>query len=136
MYQTTTKHVPGTNIGFNYAWHEQWWHVAQGVALLRTGVISKKKFWRGIISQTIPLCGISHWYTFYHGIIGKGSISQIATSEHTASSSSVSHCMLMFFASGTLDFWFLDYFQLVARCIVHAYAWRSYTISSYNISSV
>ncbi len=38
------------------------WHVdlVGAVALLRTGVMSKMKFWRVVISQTIPLSVISH----------------------------------------------------------------------------
>ncbi len=35
------------------------------------------------------------------------------------------------FAYGAWDFQFRDYFLLVARCIVHACARRSYTMSSY-----
>ncbi len=58
---------------------------------------------------------------------------QLPVYAHTASSSSVSHSMLLFFASGYWHFWFRDYFRLVARCIVHACARRSYTINSAHI---
>ncbi len=51
----------------------------------------------------------------------------------TASSSSVTHSMLPFFASWILDFHLQDYFRLVARCIVHACARCSYTMSSAHI---
>ncbi len=34
---------------------------------------------------------------------------------------------------GALDFQFRDYFHLVARCVVQACAWRSYTMSSAHI---
>ncbi len=53
--------------------------------------------------------------------------------QHTASNLSVTHTMLPFFASGGLDFRFWDYFQLVARCIVHACAWRCNTMSPIHI---
>ncbi len=49
------------------------------------------------------------------------------------SSSSVSHSTLPFCAYGNWDFKFWDYFRLVARCVVHACACRSYTMSSAHI---
>ncbi len=52
---------------------------------------------------------------------------------YTASSSSVNHSSLPFFASGGLDFRFWDYFQLIAKCIAHACAWHSDIMSSINI---
>ncbi len=52
---------------------------------------------------------------------------------HTANSSSATHSTLPFFASVGLDFRFLDYFQMVARCIVQACARRSYTMSPAHI---
>ncbi len=52
---------------------------------------------------------------------------------HTVSSSSVNHSSLLFFAFGGLYLWFLDYFGLVAKCITHACAWRSYTMSPAHI---
>ncbi len=53
----------------------------------------------------------------------------------TASSSGVTYSTLPFFASGGRDFRFLDYFRLVARYIVHACLWRSYTMSLAKITA-
>ncbi len=39
------------------------------------------------------------------------------------------HSTLPLFASGGLDFRFLDYFRLVARCIAHTCAWRTYIMT-------
>ncbi len=55
-------------------------------------------------------------------------IDRIDRCPHTANSSSVSHSMLPFFASG--DWGFRDYFSLVARYIVQAWTKHSYTMSS------
>ncbi len=53
----------------------------------------------------------------------------ISSPLHTSNNSSVTHSTLLFFASMTWYFRFRDYFQLVARCIVHTCARYSYTMS-------
>ncbi len=58
-------------------------------------------------------------------------LSKLPMLSHTSSPSNVTYSTLPVFASGGLDFQFWDYFQLVARCIVHACA--CYTMSRAHI---
>ncbi len=63
--------------------------------------------------------------------IVNSSLSSIPRPHHTDNSLNVNSSSLpsFFLASGGLTFPFWDYFQLVARCIAYACAWRSDTIT-------